>query len=1106
MSTPDSLNKELSKITQTTGSVAGGSLDTAKGRASWQIRCRSDISNIVYQLNTVYYNIVKTLTDGRDAGRENALETGIAGTNIICYQGATSGSCYWADLLEKPATIKEVFDCVLGKISLIQNQLDESVEAEKYDDTALVARLDCIELNLLQSLKDTVGAGSYGCDGEADFSYSLASMINALGANFQGFTSIHTAHSGESTVGPYTLEFLSSKITWDAVVAQSNVSNLTTELSCFRTAIGMSTVSDCSNTYSTQTPSSPSAGNNIVADGDSLRKAIRALDQATTLSWSTVGLAAGAGTVSGTTSLVADSANDTLGLIAGNFINLEGTDGPETVRISVQGISLQDSYSQGLNGQINLDNTYSSSKAGIVLRDSATPLDSPLFMVQSTGGTTGYFRIGKHENYADHANYQTYRVDLAASPMYMEPISYTPGTTGSGLSAPYNGTTRGSVWVSSGTSSFQDANGNNLLANHLYYREPNQGTIHKLTCCPDIGDGYTVPSPASTSDPMEEVVWQEASGSDTRLSRAGNDDFLVFREHSGNGGAKHLSIGVVDPTSNQTDGSSGANYYEFNLHDTALMLSKRSSSTNIPETSSTEGSLFVPHDSTTYSGSQVSAGRLYYRLPSNGAIIDLTAAGSGTAQNLFNSIDVTANGGSVTGSGASDVQASVKVMVDSATSLIGETITVANSDGTTVTFTGVAGTTNATSFNTNIIGNANDFATELRAAFEAARVAGTLKMTVSAIANNSNGDPRVITLTQNTGGVNGNNTSASGSLITGGKVLINQTTPGQANGVLGHTGGRTSNSPSAATDTFTLTAGAGIVLNASSKSLQVAIDFAQTSINSLQDVNAGSPAANSILSYNNSSSKYENKTYALQAPSGGSGIGMFGAQAAGGELTVKNLKAADAKLTVVADANNADVKVGFGSVAINDIANVTASSPSSGDALIYNGSAWVSTSSSSARRNAVNKGSGSGILKQINGNDVELKSLKKHATYAAGLTISSTADEIVFSMKEAASVKPISSATHTMTGTYDVVSVDTTSNPVALTLPAANSVEQGHIQRVLDVGGNSHNNNITVNRNGSDTIGKKGTATPVTSVTISDSWASYALYSDGVSKWIQYSG
>ena len=42
----------------------------------------------------------------------------------------------------------------------------------------------------------------------------------------------------------------------------------------------MSGASDCTNTFSTETPSAATGGNNFIADGDSLREAIKALDTA----------------------------------------------------------------------------------------------------------------------------------------------------------------------------------------------------------------------------------------------------------------------------------------------------------------------------------------------------------------------------------------------------------------------------------------------------------------------------------------------------------------------------------------------------------------------------------------------------------------------------------------------------------------------------------------------------------------------------------------------------------------------------------------------------------------------------------------------------------
>ena len=417
MATPDSLSRELEKVTQTTGFIAGGGLDTLQGRISSQIRTTTDIANIVHQLNVVYYNIVKTLTDGKDTGRENVLETGIAGTNIICYQDAAKGSCYWADLLEKPATIKEVFDCVLGRISDIENRILEGIEAQEYDDSSLVSRLDCIELNLLQIMKDTLGSGSYGCDGSSDFTHSLASIINALGANFNGFTPIHTGHSGETTVGPYSLSYYSSGIVWDAAVSQSNVENLTTHLACIRTAIGMSASDDCNNEYSTESPSAASSGNSIVADGDSLRKAIKALDGAIGGAGSLAGTLV-VGNITGGTDIAISSGDEITG-VAELILRSGGATNIDLIPDTTGQITLQSEVRVGQEGTSThaYELSHSASKfatdgdaqfSRMILRKETTD-GNPLEL--STDGTTTTSETTV--NIADNTAYK-YRIDAVA--------------------------------------------------------------------------------------------------------------------------------------------------------------------------------------------------------------------------------------------------------------------------------------------------------------------------------------------------------------------------------------------------------------------------------------------------------------------------------------------------------------------------------------------------------------------------------------------------------------------------------------------------------------------------------------------------------------------
>jgi hypothetical protein len=1111
MATPDNLNKELMKVTQTTGTVAGGSLDTSKGRASWQIRTRSDISNMIYQLNVVYYNIVKTLTDGRDAGRENVLEAGIAGTNIICYQDATVGSCYWADLLEKPATIKEVTDCILGKISSIQNQLDETVKAEEYDDSSLIARLDCIELNLLQVAKDALGEYNYGCDGASDFSYSLASIINAIGANFDGFTSIHIPHSDEDTAGPYTLSIYSSAIIWDAPVAQINVVNLMSDLECVGVAIaGQDAVTGvetgeslysagvCINTWSSYIPTSPVVGsNNIVSDGDSIRQAIKALDSATaSVAWTTIATLADGGAVAGASALAADTSADGLTFKAGTGITITGQDSPEELKFEVTDYSLQDAYAYGTHGLLTIDNTYPTTEQGITIRDSSTPISRSLFMVQSDGGTTGYLRVGQHENYADDAAYETYRMDLVRSPLYMEPTAaFTPSTTGSDLSAPLNGTTRGAIWVSDGDAALteSDKHGNDLAENILYYREPmdgsNPGRIHNLTCCPLPSDGFTVVTPSGAGDPQPEVKWTEASGADTRISRAGDDDFFTIQEHTNNGGAKHFSIGVVDPSGNTTAAGDGANYYEVNLHDSALMFAKSSSATNIPETDAAEGALWVPHDSTTYSSVPVTAGRLYYRAPGNGAIYDLTTAGSGSAQNLFQSIDAQNDGGTLTGSGASDVAATAGFTFGDTEfdDVNSATITLVDSVGLSKTY---------------VI--RNDYGASTALEFNAGASASVAAANFKAVVESAGGHNGTITVTDGgSGAITMTQTGVKGA----GNTAIGKSswdTITDVNAPSAFSGGRTTSVAGSAADTFTFVAGSGVTIAAGSDNLTFELDTGSVAINAFSNVNT-SPADGHLLYYDNAASEWKSKLYSVIDKSGGSGISLQAGLAATGEVQVKKLNVGSSKLTVAANGNGADVDIDIGTFNFSQLTDIAAiyGGITAGDLLVYTGSGFAFAQ----RRSAQNMGGGNGLIKQVSeaNNRIEVKSILAD-TNTKAISVLSNADELGVSWKYVLK-RVAGSGTHTIASATDLAAVDTSLVAAAITLPLADSVQPGTVVKIVDEAGNAHNNNITVASQGSNVIARKDTAGTASSFIMSQAHSSVSLYSNGASgasgKWIQ---
>jgi len=137
------------------------------------------------------------------------------------------------------------------------------------------------------------------------------------------------------------------------------------------------------------------------------------------------------------------------------------------------------------------------------------------------------------------------------------------------------------------------------------------------------------------------------------------------------------------------------------------------------------------------------------------------------------------------------VRATMTIMTDTGT-LSTNSLTLKNSDGTTHTISAAAlgggNPSTATQVNTDIVGNANDAATQIRASLAAAATAGSIDMIVSAVTNNSAGDPRVITLTQNHPGTTGN-TEVAGSLVSSNKLIINNITAGGSHGELFFTGG-----------------------------------------------------------------------------------------------------------------------------------------------------------------------------------------------------------------------------------------------------------------------------------------------------------------------------
>ena len=84
---------------------------------------------------------------------------------------------------------------------------------------------------------------------------------------------------------------------------------------------------------------------------------------------------------------------------------------------------------------------------------------------------------------------------------------------------------------------------------------------------------------------------------------------------------------------------------------------------------------------------------------------------------------------------------------------------------------------------------------------------------------------------------------------------------------------------------------------------------------------------------------------------------------------------------------------------------------------------------------------------------------------------------------------------YTLAASDYIVGVNTTSNVVTCSLPAASAVEDGQMFVIKDEGGNAGSNDIRVVRNGSDTIDGG------TFALISSPYGAINLYSDGTNKW-----
>lgn len=239
---------------------------------------QTDFSGVIGQLNNVYYPLVSNLVGELDNRDIDVFDLGLSGNTLYADVEATSGSgTYLYDTtLDRRKSIKESID-TLGTaidsltattLSLAQQDWPGDIFLDQLE--SFQSSIASTEASLVQLKQDTYGSGYtlYG-SGNAIQDYPLAQYIDALGAFFGGFPSTGITYTDTFPTLTFTVPI--SSISFDVNIGQSNVTDLTTNLSAIRTFVGM-------NTAASTTVYSDHGTITYVSDGDSLEKSIQVLD------------------------------------------------------------------------------------------------------------------------------------------------------------------------------------------------------------------------------------------------------------------------------------------------------------------------------------------------------------------------------------------------------------------------------------------------------------------------------------------------------------------------------------------------------------------------------------------------------------------------------------------------------------------------------------------------------------------------------------------------------------------------------------------------------------------------------------------------------------
>ena len=265
------LTDELQSLVQRSGTNTGR-MRTEAERAAFADNVRKDVAAIVYQLNTVYKELVQVLSSEQDL---NALDYGLSGNVVYTHIRATAADAeaYWSDDQARARTVKETIDVLLAEIARLENEIQQAIDQDEYDDAGIRALIQGNSLDLLQLAHDTMGP-NYTLDGDGlpNLSYSVTQALDAIGAFFSGYPGSGNTYT--TTYPALSLTVNLSDINIDTTLDQAVITGLPTDLTAIRTFVGMDDASDSTPDYSAYGGSL-----NTVSDGDSLEEAIWKLDQ-----------------------------------------------------------------------------------------------------------------------------------------------------------------------------------------------------------------------------------------------------------------------------------------------------------------------------------------------------------------------------------------------------------------------------------------------------------------------------------------------------------------------------------------------------------------------------------------------------------------------------------------------------------------------------------------------------------------------------------------------------------------------------------------------------------------------------------------------------------